>query len=79
MSRREFANLQKEWYDKLSESGFEDIEWVDHKTGIGHGSTWLKTQTSHNRAITYNPDTEEYFRLARSFYQHGKFKNSPRS
>lgn len=29
----EFRKLQNEWYDKLKEDGFQDIEYTDRKTG----------------------------------------------
>ncbi len=66
MDDKEFAKLQKEWYAKLSKDGFEDIEWVDHKTGQGQNSDYLK-RPAQMITITYDESIEEHYRIMRHF------------
>lgn len=33
MSDKDFLSLQREWYKKLEDEGFEDLEWTSEKTG----------------------------------------------
>lgn len=73
---KEFRNLQSEWYDKLKKEGFEDIEWYNPKTGIGHGSRFLKSKNipdTGNIVRNYSPDVENLYRLCRNFLAHGPF------
>jgi hypothetical protein len=73
-TQAEFASLQKEWYDYLKDTGFDDLEWVDHKTGKGQGSDYLK-QPSMYLSKQYDASVEEYYRKCRIFLQHGDFKS----
>lgn len=40
---KDFKDTQNEWYDKLKEDGFKDLEWLDKTTGRGQNSDYLKS------------------------------------
>ena len=69
MKDKEYARLQKEWYNKLKDDGFEDLEWIDHSTGKGQNSDYLK-RPSQSIAISYSPETEEHYRIMRHYATH---------
>jgi hypothetical protein len=69
-SPAQFAKLQKEWYAKLGEEGFKDIEWVDHSTGTGHNSPYLRGSLAGGKA--YHAGRELYYQLASNYLQHCK-------
>lgn len=48
---RSFLKLQKEWYKKLKDDGFEDIEWTCHKTGKVSG--YFTSNTNSHSVIPY--------------------------
>lgn len=76
ITRKEFAKLQKQWYAKLAKEGFKDIEWVDHSTGTGHDSGYLKGSLISGKA--YHPGRDLYYQLASNYLQHCKnLKNRP--
>lgn len=63
---KEFKELQREWYKKLKDTGFEEIEQEDGN---------LKLWACHAFKTHYNPTSagakEEYYRLAGHFlYQY---------
>lgn len=61
-----FAKLQKQWYGKLEADGFNDIEWVDHKTGLGQDSDFLSKPAAHFPKV-YKRETELYFQMVRNY------------
>lgn len=67
---KKFKDLQKKWYAKLAEDGFEDIEDQDQKH--------LKAWHSAYFQIKYTPCTFEakqhYFEMAREFVWTHPFK-----
>lgn len=67
---QQFAKLQKQWYAKLAKDGFEDIEWVNHSTGKGHDSGYLKGSLISGKQ--YHPGRELYYQLASNYLQHCK-------
>lgn len=72
----EFLKLRNEWYKKLEKSGFEDLEWYNPDTGMGQGSPYLKSSTSHTLGSlrrNYASATQSHYRLCRNFLQHGGF------
>lgn len=73
-TQAEFAALQKEWYDYLAKTGFEDLEWVDHKTGKGQGSDYLKSPSTYI-AKQYDSSVEEHYRKCRIFLAHGEIES----
>jgi hypothetical protein len=68
LSKTQFAKLQKQWYSKAAESGFEDIEWVNHATGAGHDSGFLKGSLAGGKA--YHPGRALYYQLATNYLVH---------
>jgi hypothetical protein len=81
---REFRELQKEWYDKLADDGFEDIEWIDHKTGKGQNSRFLKNSSHHcqlsNKILSAETLSSskrfKYYRIASHFlHNYNKFND----
>lgn len=58
LSPKEFGELQQEWYNKLAESGFEDIERKNER--------FLKRETT-NITLNYSQDTEDFYSKCRSF------------
>jgi hypothetical protein len=62
-----FAKLQTQWYAKLKQDGFSDLEWHDPKSGYGQNSPNLKQEvrlTDSTRAAA----TELWFRLWTNYY-----------
>lgn len=70
----EFNKLQAEWYSKLSKSGFEDLEWVDSKTGIGQNSDYLR-KSRNAGSLNYDEQTELYYAMWRNYVTHVKQGN----
>lgn len=66
-TKAEFAKLQQKWYAKLADNEFDDIEWVDHKTGLGHDSPHLRGSLQLGKQ--YHPGRELYFQMATSYLQ----------
>lgn len=60
------AKLQKEWYAKLKENGFHDIE--DRKGGVGRGAPRITNQSPLQIEVI-----EQYYSMARNFLIDGKF------
>lgn len=69
-NNKEFNTLQKEWYSKLKDSGFEDIEqneldlklWSSHFFKVRHNATLFSAK-------------EEYYRMAGHFLYDYTFSN----
>lgn len=70
---QKFKQLQKTWYQKLKEDGFEDIE--DTTNDKGHLFTWHSAYF-HSR---YTPDAyaakQDYYRLADAFNSRYEFES----
>lgn len=62
----EFAALQSEWYAKIQADGFEDLEWVDDKTGLGQNSDFLIRPAAHFPKV-YKRETELYFQMVSNY------------
>lgn len=76
LSQAQFAKLQKQWYAKAATDGFEDIEWVNHSTGAGHDSAFLRGSLAGGKA--YHPGRALYYQLASNYLIHCKnLKNKP--
>ncbi len=69
---KDFIKLQKQWYKKLKDSGFDDIEFTDHATGLGQNSAYLKRPSAY-LAKKYNKQTDKYYSLFRNFLTFGTF------
>lgn len=67
VSITEFKNLYREWEQKLADSGFEDIEYRSGQ----HTGKFLPYFKRNGSTATfqrlYDPSTEEYYALTRSF------------
>ena len=60
---KEFLKLRKQYYTKLQEAGFKDIEITDWKTGESGN---LLRGFGHMDAVRrWTPDRERYYQLAR--------------
>lgn len=72
---RKLLKIRREWYAKLRSSGFSDIEHTDEKTGVTGDFAFLK---QHQQAVAkaFNPATENFYRLARSFLEHYTFSSA---
>lgn len=66
----EFIKLQNKWYDKLKASGFDDLEWLDPKSGNGQGSSHLKYNKPWGSKIDNAESVEQYFAMFRNFITH---------
>jgi hypothetical protein len=71
-AKEELRKVQKEWYEKLSESGFDDIEWFNPNTGKGHNSPYLKRGTNLIRR-RMNNSTSRLYRLFQHFLMESGF------
>jgi len=65
---RDFLKLKSEWYKKLQESGFEDLEWHDFKTGRGESSPYLKKPFQTKKAEKVRTTLNFYLTL-QYYYQ----------
>ena len=73
---KKFIDQQNKWYKKLKDEGFEDIEWYNPATGIGHGSSFLRSKNipdSGELRSRYCPQLQQHYRLCRNFLCHGDF------
>lgn len=58
LSKQEFEQLQEVWYQKLAESGFQDIE---------RKNKHFMRRESTNIGLSYSKDTEDYYIKCRQF------------
>lgn len=58
LSKEEFLQLQQTWYDKLAESGFQDVERKN--------KNYMRREST-NIALSYSKDTEDYYIRCRHF------------
>lgn len=66
-SQPKFKALQKRWYKKLAQNGFDDIE-----TEMGQLKSWESFRVKkHDSTI---PEKELYYTLCRQFLQEHEFK-----
>lgn len=66
MKKTEFNALKDEWYERLKDSGFEDLE-NDHENLIKHSSSFYYRNKTQQK--------EEYYRLA-GFFLHDHYFSS---
>lgn len=62
----EFLALRKEWYEKLKESGFKDIENIRWKDG--ESMECLNGMSQMDLCRGYTPEQQRYFELAKQWY-----------
>jgi hypothetical protein len=77
----EFRKLQNEWYDKLEDDGFEDLEWRNDVYN-DKPSPFLKSSTSYTIGRIrqkYTPELAHHYQLCQNFLAHGPFYANLRS
>ncbi len=71
---KDFQALQKTWYKKLKQEGFEDIEQAD-----GHLKLWsayyFRSKYKTDGDVLFQQAKEEYYRLARQFLHEKSFED----
>ncbi len=65
------AKVQKQYYAKLAKAGFKDLEWVDHTSGRGQNSDYLKQPSGLPRM--WRPERLQFYRLVSAYAVHGTF------
>jgi hypothetical protein len=73
---KEFVKLQSEWYDKLKDEGFEDIEYFSGRSAHSLDTPYLGTKrqpTSGSLRRRYSSQTSNHYRMCRNFLQNGPF------
>lgn len=69
---KEFHDLRKEWYKKLKEEGFEDVEW---QSSHGTQSPYMKRSTGSIRR-KHRFETEQYYQIVANFATHYPFDSN---
>lgn len=74
MGSKEFIKLQKEWYQKLEDSGFEDLEHLNDDGEMGH---ILKSEYSaiSPAKLRQYAKVENYYAKCRAYMYQGNFKD----
>lgn len=78
LSNKDLTALKKEWYNKLKETGFDDIEHSNGSLKQLHSSKFL---SDHNGSASiehtqhFNKYKAEYYRLATHFLNDHKFES----
>jgi hypothetical protein len=67
------AELISLWYKKLKQSGFEDLEWLDNKTGLGQNTPHLK-RSSARILQKYSAETAQHYNICSQYRQYHTFK-----
>jgi FixJ family two-component response regulator len=72
MNKTALIKLQREWYGKLKQSGFEDIEYLVDGYGV---ADFIKKPSGIFKKMSYDDftATESYYILARQFLHHYQF------
>jgi len=73
LDSKRFKRLQKEWYNKLAASGFEDAELFNET--FGNADRCYLKRPSFKWALKWDPVIFEHFRIARNFLAHGAFSS----
>lgn len=72
MDQTALKKLQKEWYKKLADSGFKDIESEDNEYLLQWEDSYFSSRYSKDRLDSQ----QSYYRAAEHFLNTHKFKNS---
>ena len=70
----DFKKTQSKWYAKLKKSGFVDLERASEKTFEGATTPYL-TPSLHYIRLKLDVNVQNYYRAARAFLYHSKFKD----
>lgn len=68
---KQFKKLQKEWYNKIASTGFEDVELFNET--FGNAERCYLKRPSFKWALKWDSAILEHFRIARNFLAHGIF------
>lgn len=74
MKRDDLIKLTNLWYKKLEDSGFDDIEFYNKRTGYGQDSRYTK-DLALSYKWRYNEFTAQHYRLCENFLSHYDFPN----
>lgn len=66
MTETEYKAIQKEWYSKLKQSGFEDIESFDSK-GVPNDLMKTDVRIDYSKDPSINQARQDYYRFASQF------------
>ena len=66
----EFKRLCDEWYARLKDSGFKDLERPHPRTGFAGPDSWLNAKSLRSIADDYEPLKAEHFRKLSHFVTH---------
>jgi hypothetical protein len=66
-----YTQLKNKWYSKLTQAGFEDLEWHDKSTGKGQNSDYLRGSAAKGR--TWAPERAQFYRLLQNYLTHYQF------
>lgn len=69
---KSFLELKKQWYQRLEEEGFEDIERAEHALKLYHSDYFADSRRNDSSVIEAK---ETYYRVAGQFLNDHKFKN----
>lgn len=67
---KDFIRLQREWYTKLKESGFEDIENVPANGGVIFTKPALRFDNVKGDFWTYRKEYQDFFRVIGLYAHH---------
>lgn len=71
LTTKDVNRLTVDWYKKLKDSGFKDIEWINSK-GRGQDSRYTY-RASNKVAQKFNQNTELHYQLCTNFCTHYPF------
>lgn len=72
-TKETFKQLQKRWYGKLKEKGFEDIEKNEYEFKSVPNSTYKFTQKARMHSNSPDYGKQEYYLMASHFLNEHKF------
>jgi hypothetical protein len=65
----DFLKLQRKWYDKLSKSGFDDIEWTASKHRNNQDSRYLIGNSNKKNPVSVE-STQNWYQLVQNYRTH---------
>jgi len=64
---KDFNKLQRLWYQKLADEGFEDIEWTSSQRTFEHNSPFLQGFKDRKDRPTFE-HTQNWYQLVENYY-----------
>lgn len=68
----EFLKLQEKWYKKAEDSGFNDLEYINFKTGTGQDDLFKRKANALLRSRLHQ-NSFHYYSLLTNFITHNQF------